>query len=245
MQSQLYPALYAPEDGFVFVVTYGRSGSTLTQKLLNAIPGYQIRGENSNILYHLARAAFVTLKSDNLIWRREDYSKDKSEQKNFIRDIIGTSNDPWFGAELINPEDFSKSLANTFVSDILKPDPGIRVSGFKEIRWHEDRTFFPNFLEFVKDTFPKSKFIFQTRMASDVAKSSWWKNREPEHVVSMIAAAEKMYASFTERNPGICYTVQYERYAEGVSYAQKLYQFLGEDMECEAIHNVLNEKLSH
>lgn len=31
--------LRRPKDGFLFVVTYGRSGSTLMQKLLDAIPG--------------------------------------------------------------------------------------------------------------------------------------------------------------------------------------------------------------
>ena len=31
--------------GYLFVVTYGRSGSTLLMGLLNSIPGYLIRGE--------------------------------------------------------------------------------------------------------------------------------------------------------------------------------------------------------
>ena len=39
--------------GYVFVMTYGRSGSTLVQGLLNAIPGYLIRGENAAALNHL------------------------------------------------------------------------------------------------------------------------------------------------------------------------------------------------
>jgi len=32
---------------YVFVVTYGRSGSTLMQGLLNALPGVLVRGESS------------------------------------------------------------------------------------------------------------------------------------------------------------------------------------------------------
>src|SRR5688572_1085508 len=32
--------------GHLFIVTYGRSGSTLLQGVLNSIPGYLIRGEN-------------------------------------------------------------------------------------------------------------------------------------------------------------------------------------------------------
>src|SRR5690606_340365 len=34
----------------VFIVTYGRSGSTLLQGVLNSIPGYLIRGENDSAL---------------------------------------------------------------------------------------------------------------------------------------------------------------------------------------------------
>ena len=51
-----FPDLNAVSEGFVFVVTYGRSGSTLLQNVLNTIPGYCIRGENANTLAHLAKA---------------------------------------------------------------------------------------------------------------------------------------------------------------------------------------------
>ena len=40
----------------VFIVTYGRSGSTLVQNMLNALPGACIRGENENLLAPFARA---------------------------------------------------------------------------------------------------------------------------------------------------------------------------------------------
>ncbi len=44
----------APEGlGYLFIVTYGRSGSTLLQGILNSIPGYLIRGENRAALFHL------------------------------------------------------------------------------------------------------------------------------------------------------------------------------------------------
>ncbi len=43
------------ELGYLFVMTYGRSGSTLVSGLLNAVPGYLVRGENRNALLHLFR----------------------------------------------------------------------------------------------------------------------------------------------------------------------------------------------
>src|SRR3954464_1127587 len=42
--------------GFVFVVTYGRSGSTLVQGLLNALPGTLVRGENNFYILPLFQA---------------------------------------------------------------------------------------------------------------------------------------------------------------------------------------------
>ena len=37
----------------VFVMTYGRSGSTLLMGILNSIPGWLLRGENRHAMRHL------------------------------------------------------------------------------------------------------------------------------------------------------------------------------------------------
>lgn len=42
--------------GSVLIITYGRSGSTLLQGILNSIPGYLIRGENENLMAHFYNA---------------------------------------------------------------------------------------------------------------------------------------------------------------------------------------------
>jgi hypothetical protein len=46
--------------GYVFIVTYGRSGSTLLQGVLNSIPGYLVRGENRQALRHLRALMQIT-----------------------------------------------------------------------------------------------------------------------------------------------------------------------------------------
>ena len=45
-----------PKRGYTFVVTYGRSGSTLLMGVLNSIPGYCLRGENYGTFIHTYRA---------------------------------------------------------------------------------------------------------------------------------------------------------------------------------------------
>lgn len=245
MNAKLYPALYAPKDGYVFVVTYGRSGSTLTQSLLNSIPGYCIRGENGNLTYHLSRAVAVTSTWDNYQWRRADRNKPEEDQRAFLKGIIGTPGDPWYGAENVDPQHFSRSLMNVFVRDILAPPKGTRVSGFKEIRFHEDKMFFPSYLENMKNTFPNARFVFQTRNPENVSKSSWWGDRKKSDVMEMIRNAERLFQEFSDRNPDVCFTVEYERYAEGSQYVSELFDFLGEKIDEKAVSKVLNVKLKH
>ena len=68
---------------FVFVVTYGRSGSTLLQKVLGDIDGYHISGENNNALYGL----YQSFKFANMAKMR--FGQEMTKHDN-----------PWYGAEL-------------------------------------------------------------------------------------------------------------------------------------------------
>lgn len=245
MDSNLYPALYAPKDGYVFVVTYGRSGSTLTQSLLNSIPGYCIRGENGNLTYFLSRAASFVTNHDMYKWRREDLSKPVEERRPYLQKILGQPFDPWAGAESVDPVDFTKSLMNLFVDKVLRPAPDCRVSGFKEIRIHEDPRFFKVHMEIIRDTFPNARFIFQTRDHEQVAQSSWWANQPKEAVSQSLVQAEEMFRDFCNENKNISFTIDYERYKEGYTYARKIFDFLGEKVRKRDVEDVLNRRLKH
>src|SRR5699024_1079660 len=102
---------------FLFIVTYGRSGSTLLQGILNSIDGYQIRGENGNIPYHIYKYC-----------RTAELQKAKRPK--------ATSPDaPWYGIADYDSEE-ARTSARTFIVDtVLHPRPSARVVGFKEIRW--------------------------------------------------------------------------------------------------------------
>ena len=79
-----------PEKGqlnfrHLFVITYGRSGSTLLQGLLNSIDGMLIRGENNNVVVNLFQAhAALSL-----------------TKKKFIKDTRAPTA-AWFGAGQID-----------------------------------------------------------------------------------------------------------------------------------------------
>ncbi|MDF3853886.1 sulfotransferase [Paracoccus pantotrophus] len=245
MDASLYPDLHAPKDGYVFVVTYGRSGSTLTQSLLNSIPGYCIRGENGNIPYFFSRAADLVMNNNMYSWRREDKGKDSAEVRPYLKDIIGMPFDPWAGAENVDPDDFLLSMMNLFVKKILQPDEGCRVSGFKEIRFHEDPGFFRRYLNIIRDTFPNARFLFQTRNLDSVSKSSWWAAQPKEKVVQQLRSAEKLYQEYSRENPSITFTIEYERYADGPEYVESIFEFLNEPYDPKMVVSVLNRSLKH
>ena len=245
MKKTGFPSLDAPGEGYLFVVTYGRSGSTLTQNLLNSIPGYCIRGENGNLLYYLATCIGVPTKWDNFTWRREDVVCPPEAQRPFLAGIIGTPADPWYGAEAVDPERLGRALADVFVREVLHPPEGTRVAGFKEIRWHEDARFFHDFLRIVRGIFPRARFLFQTRDHEAVARSGWWGTKPRDAVLAELARAEALYSAFLAENPDCSCLVRYEDYAAGPDATRKIFDFLGEPFDSDRVAVVLGRSLEH
>ncbi|MGR3637465.1 MAG: sulfotransferase family protein [Shimia sp.] len=226
------PAAPHPKDGYVFIVTYGRSGSTLLQNLLNAIPGYQIRGENNNALFPLMQAWRLLESAPPLRGMR--HSGDVSDQTH-----------PWFGGENIDPAEVGAALAASFTSTVLKPDPDVRVSGFKEIRFHTAPKLFPAYLNFIHDFFPNSRFVFNTRDHASVMKSSWWANKSPEDVRDILNRAENLYRQYLDTHPDRGFLVHYDDYADDPTALAPLYEFLGETQDPDTFARVMENRLTH
>lgn len=219
-------------NAFTIIVTYGRSGSTLLQNLLNAIPGYQIRGENNNALFPLSRS-----------W----HAVRGNEQMQSMRQS-GTPTDPthpWYGAEQVFPEQYGRALARVFTRTILKPDPGVRVSGFKEIRFHTEPGYFWPYLNFIHENFPKARFVFNTRNHADVIRSGWWADKEPEGVNKILQQAEKMFSGYRAHFPDRCHHVHYDAYVADPQTLRPLFEFLGEDWDPQMVTRVMNTPLKH
>ncbi|MFM7273926.1 MAG: hypothetical protein ACKO4A_08725, partial [Gammaproteobacteria bacterium] len=106
----------------VLIVTYGRTGSTLLQGVLNSIDGCLVRGENFQFCrgLHAAHAALQRAK-------REFGGPGD----------CGDPSRPWFGAAEFDARRFLDD-ARRLVINQLCPDPGAyRCIGFKEIRYLE------------------------------------------------------------------------------------------------------------
>jgi len=224
--------LNAPEGGYVFIVTYGRSGSTLLQNVLNHIDGYCIRGENSNTLASLARA-----------WNAVD--QDRVMQRLRRQKTATAPSDPWYGAENVDPAQYGRMLADTFVRAILQPGPDTRVAGFKEIRFHHNPEFFNRYMTFMRRFFPKARFVFNTRDHAAVARSGWWAQQDAATVIAKLERAEQLYAAAAERFPRRSLRLCYDDYNGNPEALRPLFDFLGEPFDGDMVARVLARRLDH
>ncbi|MFD0980792.1 sulfotransferase [Tropicimonas aquimaris] len=227
-----FPELYGPSEGYLFVVTYGRSGSTLLQNLLNGIDGYCIRGENNATLQHLA-----------LSWNA---MANKSPMANVRRAGRTTEqSDPWYGTELTNADRFGASIGNAFVREVLILPEGTRVGGFKEIRYLMPRSEFMTYMNYLLRFFPNPRFLFNTRDHEAVARSGWWAECNTENVLNQLSTAEATWDVFIEAHPELCLKLHYDDYTADPSCFDALFDFLGEPRDPELVERVLGTRLTH
>jgi SAM-dependent methyltransferase len=213
---------------FLFVVTYGRSGSTLLQGVLNSFDGYCIRGENTNPLLKIFR-----------VWRDCRFAREQ------FGDSAARTADAWFGANFIDPDAFAEDMISAFKRHVLQPPEWARVIGFKEIRYMANFFApgeFAEYFEFIDQWFPRSAFIFNSRKLSSVSRSGWWKN-DPESIAELQATEPLMIAAY-RRFKYKSIWLQYEDYANNAEGFRGLAEFLDEPFDLERVNNVLSTRHS-
>ena len=213
---------------YVFIVTYGRSGSTLLQNILNSIDGYLIRGENNNILFDLYKSY------RKAIFAKERFGMQYLDEKT-----------PWFGSDLIGPEKFGRKLVHLFTNEILNPEIDTKVLGFKEIRYFENQEEFKPFLKFMLRMYSPACIIFNKRDANEVKKSGWWKDMPEEQVIETINSYDKIMEEFIKENPENSIMVDYNKYTKDYHELSPLFEFLNEDLNENNLKDILNIKLTH
>ena len=212
--------------GYLFVITYGRSGSTLLQGILNSIPGYLIRGENYGALYRLYEF------HSSLLSARDQFAR--------VGDL--TSRDSWFGID-----EYAASLAVSrmralVLETLLRPLPDTRVIGFKEIRWWQRD--WQDYLTFVQQLFPGARFVLNTREHAGVAKSKWWGRQPEEDVLAQLTRNEEQLDQMAANLGASAYRVHYDDYVADVGVLDGLFGWLGEPFDRAAIEAVLGVKHS-
>jgi len=212
-----------PDLGYLFVLTYGRSGSTLVQGILNAIPGYLIRGENSAALQHLFefhRTLVVESERGNLVNRRK-------------------VTHPFFGMPDFPPGASLAGIRRLVLDTVLRPEPETRVTGFKEIRWyHPD---LGEYVDFLRAVFPGARFVVNTRNHADVLRSKWWAKKDN---AAYLAGIEERILAVAAGLGEAAFRIHYDDYVADPSTLRGLHEWLGEEFDLARVRVTLNTRHS-
>ncbi|TNE65697.1 MAG: glycosyltransferase [Alphaproteobacteria bacterium] len=224
------PLGWAPPGGYAFIVTYGRSGSTLLQTLLQSFDGYCIRGENENALWEI----FQAVRRLSSVRQRFD-----------VRQSV-PPHGPWYGADEIDIEAYAARLVDAFVAEVLRPPADTRVAGFKEIRYGElEAGDLVAFLDFIRTRFEPVKIIFNTRDWQGVSKSGWWRGMDTDEVRAVVERSDKVFADYAARHADRCCVVRYDAYVASPEALRPVFDLLGEDYDEGLVARLLGNRLSH
>lgn len=196
---------------YLFVVTYGRSGSTLLQGILSSTPGVVVRGENGGVLTELFRF------HDTARGHRDRLAR---------TDPLPPSH-PWWGIDGYRDETALRALRTLLLETVLRPAPDTRVVGFKEISWLPDRL--PEVLSFVREVFPGARFVLNTRDLDSVAASKWWANNPG--ALAELQVMEKQYVEALAALGEDAYHVHYDDYVADPGSLRALFEWLGEEFD--------------
>jgi hypothetical protein len=184
------------EFEFVFVVTYGRSGSTLVQGLLNAMPHTLVRGENNFYVLPLYRARANVQNFQHLFSKHTE-----------------PASSAFYGIADIDLTAFEASARQLMVSQLLgRVDPaGVRILGFKEVLWHrvakrETAAFF----DYFEAVFPGARYVLNQRDHEQVLGSGFWQRRDLDKSRHALDRVEEIQAFLRETRPARVYDIRYE-----------------------------------
>ena len=207
----------------ILIVTYGRSGSTLLQGIINTLPNVIVRGENFNFCWGLYHS-----------W------KSLTETKTQFADKGRDATAAWYGAQHIDPDKFllqAREILKTQLS-IPSQDPPI-CWGFKEIRYIDNLEALPGYLQFLSTLLPNVAILFNTRSHDSVCDSAFWKNHDHAKLREVLKRADRMFLDYAEQHIN-AYVVRYENIVRGRHHLSSLFEFLGAEVDQEAIEEVLS-----
>lgn len=181
----------------VFVVTYGRSGSTLVQGLLNALPRTLVRGENG--LYFLD------------LFRASQRATSFAERHATHAPRLTTS--AFYGAHRIREERFvyfSRRLVQRTLLGPHKSDEFDRI-GFKEVAWHEiepDET--AAFFDWWDQLFPDAVYVLHRRDREALPQSGFWRFEPVDEIFAKVDRIVEIQEHLRATRPDRVVETRYE-----------------------------------
>jgi Sulfotransferase family len=210
---------------YLFVVTYGRSGSTLLQGILSSTPGVMIRGENGGLLQHLYQ-----------FHRTAARHRDRLEPS-----VPLPQEHPWWGLDGYRDDTAFRGFRTLMLETVLRPTVDTRLVGFKEIDWPTDGL--TELLEFTRSVFPGARFVLNTRDLEQVAQSKWWA-RIPD-ALAELQTIEKTFVEATDPLGDAAYRVHYDDYVADPTVLRPLFEWLGLEFDESRVRAVMDVRHSY
>ena len=213
---------------YVFIVTYGRSGSTLLAGILNSIPGYLIRGENRDSLHRLFLFHRTLRTSGPRGSARENGSGCPAPIPFFgigdfpARQVAGT-------ALRRTRHRHSPSGPGAHPRHRLQGDPLVPAD-------------LPEYVDCLTRGLPRRKFIVNTRNHDDVLASKFWRSKPRD------GRLERNEDSILEVAAGLgeaAYHVHFDDYVRDPSSLTGLFDWLGESFDEARVRSVMGVKHSY
>lgn len=218
---------------FVTVVTYGRTGSTVIQAALNALPGVVVRGENYAAMRGL-------------------YAYAQSIEETADRHHAGKPTHPWFGSARLRPPDVLADLRRHVIDTVLRPRGDTRWIGFKEVRYEPGHfasyDLLLDYLLFLGKLFPGLRYLVNVRDPAAAARSGWWPgNADAAAVLAttrdwLTDAAGDLTGIL---GPGRAALVDYDRWTGRPDVLCAAFASLGLPADESAVRDVVLSRLEH
>jgi hypothetical protein len=182
---------------YVFVVTYGRSGSTLTQGMLNALPRTLVRGENNLFLLPVFRS----------------WSGLRAFQTKFAGSGNPKTTSAFYGLHELDMVRFAAGVRELVRVQLLgstRPEDVDRL-GFKEVLWHRLKPReWEEFFEFMDLAFEDPLYVLNQRDIEMASTSGFWRSRKPGVALQQITRIRKLQGFLRESRPERCYDTRFE-----------------------------------
>ncbi|MDO5969795.1 sulfotransferase [Flavivirga aquimarina] len=193
---------------YIIICTYGRSGSTLLQGLLNSCEDVLIRGENYNFIYALYHS-YLRLKA----------------AKEFQGPRNKKLNSAWYGANEINMKTYFNDIKKVIDNVLIGDNKNIKTLGFKEIRFLEVVEDLDEYLLFLRTILPNCAIIFNLRSVEQTIYSDWWAKKNPKKTKRklnyFIEKMRKFHSNYEDT-----FIINYEDVIQQNSKLEKLFSFL-------------------
>lgn len=226
------------EEFPIFVLGSGRSGTTLLQRILNALPHVAISGEHGGFLAPLAEAYFERLLTGETAQKVTRPDRVGVAYEHFVSKLREPERWPAW-EQWWDREDCAKHFRG-LVENFFRPPPAVTMPhwGFKEIRYGaQDRT-----LDFLRDLFPQARILFIVRAPNHtVASQSALGWGDADCLADRWVSANRRHERMV-RGDSLSYLVRYEDLIDpSRDGLRELFDWLGFELS-EDCRNVLAAK---